>query len=167
MVTAAAMLFEFVAVVRSFDWMRGIKHAIAAAIPLVASVGIVFWLGYVDRSGSVVEFIVNPVAVHRFFWVTLLSFGPIIVVTALTIPALMSERRGLSILGALAVTSIAFYFFVNVRDHQDVYVGWRVGHFRPRRRRSSACLNTSTPGHRLSSLQWAAIAIALPLARLR
>ena len=22
-----------------------------------------------------------------------------------------------------------FYFFVNVRDHQDVYVGWRVGHF--------------------------------------
>ena len=26
-------------------------------------------------------------------------------------------------------TSIVFYFFVNVRDHQDVYVGWRVGHF--------------------------------------
>ena len=129
MVTVAAMLFEFVAVVRSFDWMRGVKHAIAAAIPLVASVGIVFWLGYVDRSGAVVEFIVNRVAVHSFFWVTLLSFGPIIVVTALAIPALISERRGLSILGALAVTSIVFYFFVNVRDHQDVYVGWRVGHF--------------------------------------
>jgi len=80
MVTVAAMLFEFVAVVRSFDWMRGIKHAIAAAIPLAASVGIVFWLGYVDRSGAVVELIVNPVAIHRFWWVTLLSFGPIIVV---------------------------------------------------------------------------------------
>ena len=42
---------------------------------------------------------------------------------------LMPERRGLSVLGALAVTSMFFYFFVNVRDHQDVYVGWRVGHF--------------------------------------
>jgi hypothetical protein len=61
--------------------------------------------------------------------VTFLSFGPVLIVTALAIPALLSEKRGLSILGALAVTSIGFYFFVNVRDHQDVYTGWRVGHF--------------------------------------
>ena len=164
MVTVAAMLFEFVAVVRSFDWMRGIKHAIAAAIPLAASVGIVFWLGYVDRSGAVVELIVNPVAIHRFWWVTLLSFGPIIVVTALAIPALMSERRGLSILGALAVTSIAFYFFVNVRDHQDVYVGWRVGHFLFM---SSAVVigvlleYVHARPSTWQPMQWAAIAIAL------
>jgi len=164
MVAVAAMLFEFVAVVRSFNWMRGIKHAIAAAIPLTASVGIVFWLGYVDRSGSVVEFIVNPVAVHSFFWVTLLSFGPIIVVTALAIPALMSERRGLSILGALAVTSIAFYFFVNVRDHQDVYVGWRVGHFLFMSAAVVIGVLLEYVYARPSTwqpLQWAAIAIAL------
>lgn len=128
MVTVAAMVFEFVGVARSLDWMRGVKHAIAAAIPLIAAVGLVYGLGYVDRSGAVVEFVVNRVAVHRFWWVTLLSFGPILIVTALAIPALVSERRGLAILGALAVTSIGFYFFVNVRDHQDVYVGWRVGH---------------------------------------
>jgi hypothetical protein len=129
MVTVAAMLYELVGVLRTLDWRRGIKHAIAAAIPLAASVGIVFWLGYVDRSGAVLEFVVNRVAVHRFWWVTLLSFGPILIVTALAIPAMVSARRGLSILGALAVTSMGFYFFVNVRDHQDVYVGWRVGHF--------------------------------------
>ena len=164
MVTVAAMLFEFVGVVRSFDWMRGIKHGIAAAIPLLASVGIVFWLGYVDRSGSVVEFIVNPVAVHSFFWVTLLSFGPILVVTALAIPALMSERRGLSILGALAVTSLAFYFFVNVRDHQDVYVGWRVGHFLFMSAAVVIGVLLEYVYARPSTwqpLQWAAIAIAL------
>ncbi|HUQ86368.1 MAG TPA: hypothetical protein VM096_02350, partial [Vicinamibacterales bacterium] len=129
MVTSAAMLYEFIGVVRTMDWLRGIKHAVAAAIPLLVSVGVVFWLGYVDRSGSVVEFVVNPVAVHRFWWVTLLSFGPILIVTALAIPALLYGRQNLSMLGALAVTSIAFYFFINVRDHQDVYVGWRVGHF--------------------------------------
>jgi hypothetical protein len=129
MVTCAAILYELVGVARSMDWRRGIKHAIAGAIPLLASVGIVFWLGYVDRSGSVVEFTVNRVAVHRFWWTTFLSMGPILIVTALAVPALIAERRGLAVLGALAVTSLVFYFFINVRDHQDVYVGWRVGHF--------------------------------------
>lgn len=129
MVTVAAMLYELAGVLRTRDLRRGFVHAIAAAIPLAASVGIVYGLGYVDRSGAIVELVVNRVAVHQFWWVTLLSLGPVIVVTALAIPALLSERRGLSVLGALAVTSMFFYFFVNVRDHQEVYVGWRVGHF--------------------------------------
>jgi hypothetical protein len=29
---------------------------------------------------------------------------------------------------ALWLTCAVFYFFVDIRDHQDVYVGWRVGH---------------------------------------
>jgi hypothetical protein len=53
----------------------------------------------------------------------------VLIAAALAIPAVRSGKRGLSVLGALAVTSMLFYFFVNVRDHQDVYVGWRVGHF--------------------------------------
>lgn len=129
MVTVAAMLYELAAVVRTRDIRRGFIHAMAAAIPLAASVAMVYGLGYVDRSGAVVELVVNRVAVHRFWWVTMLSMGPVIIVTVLAIPVLMSERRGLSILGSLALTSVFFYFFVNVRDHQDVYVGWRVGHF--------------------------------------
>ena len=129
MVTVAAMLYELAGVIRTRDIRRGVIHAIAAAIPLAASVGLVYGLGYVDRSGAVVELVVNRVAVHQFWWVTLLSMGPVLIVTALAVPALLSERRGLSVLGALALTSVFFYFFVNVRDHQDVYVGWRVGHF--------------------------------------
>ena len=27
------------------------------------------------------------------------------------------------------LVSVLFYFFVDVRDHQYVYVGWRAGHF--------------------------------------
>jgi len=60
---------------------------------------------------------------------TLLSCGPVLLVAAIAVPALVSERRGVSIFGALVVTSLAFYFFVNVRDHGNVYTGWRVGHF--------------------------------------
>jgi hypothetical protein len=129
MVTVAAAFHELIGVIRSRDLKRGVTHAITAAIPLLVSVGIVYGLGYVDRSGPVVELTVNRVATHRFVWVTLLSCGPILIVTALAIPALLSERRGVAILGSLAITSIAIYFFVNVKDHQDVYVGWRVGHF--------------------------------------
>jgi len=129
MVTVAAMLFEFVGVLRTRDIRRGVIHAIAAAIPLAASVAVVYGLGYVDRSGSVVELTVNRVATHQFFWVTFLSCGPVLIAAAMAIPALMSERRSVAVFGALAVTSMFFYFFVNVLDHQDVYTGWRVGHF--------------------------------------
>ena len=129
MVTSAAMLYELAGVIRTRDIRRGFVHAIAAAIPLAAAVALVYALGYVDRSGAVVELTVNRVAVHRFFWVTLLSCGPVLIATALAIPVALSEKRGVAVLGALAITSIVFYFFVNVLDHQDVYVGWRVGHF--------------------------------------
>lgn len=129
MVTSAAILFELIGVLRTLDIKRGIIHAVAAGIPLGAAVGVVFALGYVDRSGSVVELTVNQTAVHRFFWVTFLSCGPVLIAAALALPAIRSGKRGLAVLGALAVTSMFFYFFVNVRDHQDVYVGWRVGHF--------------------------------------
>ena len=73
---------------------------------------------------------VNRVAVHDFWWVTLLSFGPVLIVRRMAIPALPGAnaaawhpRR------ARGRVASFFYFFVNVRDHQDVYVGWRVGHF--------------------------------------
>ena len=32
-------------------------------------------------------------------------------------------------IGAVILVSFVFYFFVDVRDHQYVYVGWRAGHF--------------------------------------
>ena len=129
MVTVAAILYETIGLLRAFDLRRGLIHAAAAGTPLGLSVALVYGLGYVDRSGPVVEFIVNPIAVHRFIGMTLLSCGPVLLVAAIAVPALLSERRGVSIFGALVVTSLAFYFFVNVRDHGNVYTGWRVGHF--------------------------------------
>src|SRR4029453_77427 len=89
MVPAAAALHELIGVMRTRDLKRGMVHAIAAAIPLLASAGIVYGLGYVDRSGPVLELTVNRVAVHRFFWVTLLSFGPILIAAARGIPWLL------------------------------------------------------------------------------
>lgn len=129
MLTAGAALHEGTAVLRSLDWRRAFTHAGAAAVPLAAATGLVLGLRYVDNSGAVIELAVNRMALHNFWWVTLLSFGPVMVLCAAAAPVLWQQPRGLGILAALAASCVFFYFFVNVRDHQDVYVGWRVGHF--------------------------------------
>jgi hypothetical protein len=129
MLTAAAAIYEGVAVLRAFDIRRAFIHAVAAAIPLAIGTALTFALQYVDGSGPVVAFELNRLAARQFWWVTLLSFGPVLLLSAAALPALRRERRGLGVLAALTASCVTFYFFVNVRDHQDVYVGWRVGHF--------------------------------------
>jgi hypothetical protein len=128
MITAGAVLYESAGLLRAFNIRRGLVHASAAGVPLGLAVGLVFALRYVDNTGTVVELAVNRLALHDFWWVTFLSFGPVLIVGAAAIAALRRPHQ-LGIFGALAIASIFFYFFVNVRDHQDVYVGWRVGHF--------------------------------------
>jgi hypothetical protein len=129
MLTAGAAIYEGVSVLRPFDWRRAFVHAGAASVPLAAATGLVLALGYVDNSGSVVELAVNRMALRDFWWVTFLSFGPVLILCAAAVPFLWKQPRGLGIFAALAVSCVIFYFFINVRDHQDVYVGWRVGHF--------------------------------------
>ena len=129
MLTVAAAIHEGVAVVRSFDFRRALVHAVAAAIPLAIGTGLTFILKYVDNSGAVVAFEVNRMATRGFWWNTFLSFGPVLLLCLAALPALRQERRGLGIFAALTASCVIFYFFINVRDHQDVYVGWRVGHF--------------------------------------
>lgn len=129
MFTAAAALFEAVTVVRRLAFRQAITHAIAAGIPLAIATALVFALQYVDTGGSVVAFGVNRVATQSFWLVTTLSFGPVLIISAAAIgQALSAQRSGLSVFAALAGACVVFYFFINVRDHQDVYVGWRVGH---------------------------------------
>lgn len=129
MLTAAAALHEGVAVIRAVDIRRAMIHAVAAAIPLAIGTALTFALQYVDGSGAVVAFGLNRLATRGFWWVTLLSFGPVLLLGLAALPALRHERRGLGIVAALTASCVIFYFFINVRDHQDVYVGWRVGHF--------------------------------------
>ena len=129
MVTAGAALYEAASLMRAFSVRRAFTHALAAGVPIGAAVGLVFALRYVDNSGSVVELAVNRLALHNFWWVTFLSFGPVLIVGAAAIAFSGRRPRRLGVFAALALASVFFYFFVNVRDHQDVYVGWRVGHF--------------------------------------
>lgn len=129
MLTCVAAVWEGVSVVRHLDWRRALVHAVVAALPLAAAALIVLGLGYVDRSGSVLEFGLNPVATHRFWQASLLSAGPIAVFASVGLLLCLHHRLPQGTLHAsLAVVCIVFFFFIDVRDHQHVYVGWRVGH---------------------------------------
>lgn len=129
MLTVAAAIHEGVSVIRAMDVKRAFVHALAAAIPLAVGTALTFALKYVDGSGAVVALELNRLAARQFWWVTLLSFGPVLLLCLAALPVLSRERRGVAMLGALTASCVLFYFFINVRDHQDVYVGWRVGHF--------------------------------------
>src|SRR4030095_12126805 len=129
MFTSAAALYEAASLLRAFSIRRGIVHAIAAGVPIGLAVALVLALRYVDNSGSVVEVAVNRLALHDFWWVTFLSCGPVLIAGAIAVALDWRHPHNVGVFGALVIASTFFYFFVNVRDHQDVYVGWRVGHF--------------------------------------
>lgn len=129
MFTAGAACVETVAVVRHSAWRQSLVHAIASAIPLALAGGLVLALGYVDTSGSLVEFGVNRAARQHFWLVTALSFGPVLVMSVAAMATILRvQRQDLGELGALAAACTGFYFFLNVSGYQDAYVGWRVGH---------------------------------------
>lgn len=130
MLTATVALVALVLVIRRRAWGALLTGGLAGAIPLAVAVGIAFWMQYIDTSGrGLMEIIVNPMAVTNAPTVLFLSLGPPLVLAAAAV--LLVRKRpppGLWMLGALIAVSLFFYFFVNVRDHQYVYVGWRSGH---------------------------------------
>jgi hypothetical protein len=129
MFTVAAAVCEGASVVRQRDWRRGVWHASAAALPLAAASTVVTLLHYVDHGGQVITVGLNPVATHNLWISSVLSFGGALLLSGLGVWALIrSRRRGLGAIAALAAVCPFFFFFVDIRDHQNVYVGWRVGH---------------------------------------
>lgn len=129
MLTCAAAVWEFVSVLRWREWWRASAHIAAASLPLVLAAALVTALQYVDVGGSIIRIGPNALAFADVWRVTALSFGPIIVLTALAAWVFGRRRDGrASLFAALWVMCAGFYFFVDIRDHQDVYVGWRVGH---------------------------------------
>jgi hypothetical protein len=129
MLTCVAAVWEGASVIKALDWKRAGIHAVVAALPLATAAVVVMGLGYVDRSGSVLQFGLNPVAIHRFWQSSLLSAGPIAAFASVGLWLCRRQRLWSGTLHAsLAVVCLVFFFFIDVRDHQHVYVGWRVGH---------------------------------------
>jgi hypothetical protein len=131
--TAVAAAYELVDTVRRRGWTAAAFNGPYAALPLVVGAAIVTALDYVDRPGNsnlgVIRLGLNELAARRFWLVTFLSMGPVLLLGLAG--AVVAVRRRLCDAwpcAAMLVVGLWFYFYVDIRDHQDVYVGWRVGH---------------------------------------
>jgi hypothetical protein len=111
-------------------WKEMAAGAIAAAVPIGAAALVALKLHYVDRGESIVRLLVNPAAMKHPWLSIFLSFGPLLpaVVAGTWLGARSGRGVRLAPLWAAIGVSFLFYFFVDVRDHQYVYVGWRAGH---------------------------------------
>ena len=132
MFTAIAAVYEATNTVVRRAWVTAIFNAAYAALPLALGSALVMALHYVDQPPdelSVVRLGLNPLAPENFWIVTAMSFGPAVIMGSLGAAAAW-QRRLRDLLPFAAVLPVVwwFYFYVDIRDHQDVYVGWRVGH---------------------------------------
>jgi hypothetical protein len=129
MLTLMAAVYTACLLAARRAWRAVLPCALAGAAPLAMAAGAALALRFVDRSGSILEVMVNPAATSRMLTTIPLSFGPMLAtVTAGLAIGLVRRQAGVLPLTIVVGLSALFYFFVNVRDHQDVYVGWRAGH---------------------------------------
>ena len=130
MLTMMVALTAATMVVRERRWTLLATGSVAGAIPLALAVLVARSLHYVDSAGSLIQVLVNPIAVRNAGVSLLLSFGPMLILGAAgALLAVRQRARQFLGIAAIIAVSFAFYFFVDVRDHQNVYVGLRAGHF--------------------------------------
>jgi hypothetical protein len=130
MLTVMVAAIASVRMISDRAWRAMLAGAVAGAAPLAAATALAFALHYVDRSGSsLFRVLANPLAFQHTTVVMILSFGPLLVgAVAGTWLALRARRHGFMPIFIIVLVSLLFYFFVDLRDHQFVYVGWRAGH---------------------------------------
>jgi hypothetical protein len=130
MLTVACAAYLGIVVIQRKAWRVAIPCAFAAMVPLALAVGLSEQLQYVEHGGALVTVGINRVAFTSWAPTIFLSFGASLIGAAAgTLFAIRArDTRRFAILWITIATCWFFYFFVDVRDHQDVYVGWRAGH---------------------------------------
>ncbi len=125
---AIALLYA-VRIVQQRAWRWAVHCAVLGAAPVAVGVGLSTTLGYTDqRHGSLLQLGLNAVAMEHVGRVLFLSFGPLLFAGIAGFLRWRWVLREGAAPAALVVPAFAFYFFTNVPDSGDVWVGWRSGH---------------------------------------
>lgn len=110
-------------------WPAAIGCVVLGGVPIGVGVALTKALGYTDdRYGFLLAIGLNPVALEHLGRVLLLSFGPLLFGAVLTLVRWRWMLRDGAAATTLVIAAFAFYFFANVPDAGDVWVGWRSGH---------------------------------------
>lgn len=130
MIATVAAVFEGARLIAGRQARRIPLFALVALLPIVGAILLGRYLHYVESGGPLVSFMVNETAWHRAPFAIVLSFGAMLA-GAVAGGVFAWRRKALAqfaLPAAIIGISWFFYFFVDVRDHQHVYVGWRAGH---------------------------------------
>jgi hypothetical protein len=103
--------------------------ALGGAIPLGIGFAVATWLQYVDRGETLIQLGLNRAATRGVVASLLLNLPMVGTGMAGLWLAMRRSQPYADIFGVIVGVSVLYYFFVDVRDHQHVYVGFRFGHF--------------------------------------
>jgi hypothetical protein len=131
MVGLAVAVYLSLVLLRSRQWKALLLAGMAGALPGGLAVAGMTMLQYVDRAHGTVATVgnLNRVAAQSTISTILLSFGPVLI--GAVIGLVLAARRGsrqMFVIVLLISIGWFFYFFVDVPEHQHVYVAFRAGH---------------------------------------
>jgi hypothetical protein len=130
MIATVAALFQGLRMLRARQVAWMVPYALVALLPIVAAILLGRRLQYVEQGGPLVSIVHNKIAWRNAWLAIPLSFGTVLVL-AIAGTIIAWRRKALApfaAIGALVAVCWFYYFMVDVRDHQHVYVGWRAGH---------------------------------------
>jgi hypothetical protein len=129
MLTSMVATYVGIRLIKEGRYRALLSAAAGAGIPLAIGLGVALSLQYVDRGESLIHLGLNPAAT-RGVLASLLLNSPMLAASLVGLwIAMRSDAPHADIFGVIVCVSALFYFFVDVIDHQHVYVGWRSGHF--------------------------------------
>jgi hypothetical protein len=125
-----AVVIGGLSILRQRTWRVGLWSAAAAAVPIGIAMTIIYLLHYIAPGRLMLKIGANPQAMKNPFIGLAVSIGPIVLAALPGAWLLIRRARREKVIWIIAavVISLIFYFYVDVRGHQFVYVGWRVGH---------------------------------------
>jgi hypothetical protein len=131
MVGLAVAVYLTVVLLRNRQWKALLLAGAAGAVPGGLAVAGMTLLQYVDRAHGTVATVgtLNRVAAQSMVPTIVLSFGPVLIcgVIGLVLGAIRGSRQMLVVMLLVSI-GLFFYFFVDVPEHQHVYVAFRAGH---------------------------------------
>lgn len=131
MLTVVVAIYLAVRLARERAWGAVVPMAMAGAAPLALAVVLSRALEYVEPGSAPIGIGLNRLAVRGVVPALGLGFGPFLAALLAFAWVVTKRREGRALAQPVAVVvgvCAFFYLYVDVRDHQDVYVAWRVGH---------------------------------------
>jgi hypothetical protein len=132
-VGGAVAAYELYRIVQARRWIAIVPAALAGLLPVGLVLALIHALQYVDSvSGGnpIVRIGLNRLAAHRIAWTVFLNFGPVLPVAAAGLVMALRRQAGAAFvsIACLVAMCAVCYFYVDIPEHDSVYVAWRASH---------------------------------------